>query len=612
MMEPSPQARLSRVVRIAILGLVTCYIIGFCLVFMADPLGRAPVLDARENVHWAQQIAEGSLPAEPFYRALLYPYLLSFLAERPAAQLIVGTGLGFACHALSAILIGGMAARIWSTSRAGWVAGVLYAIYPVALFFAGQLLDITFATTLFLGGLYALLRSREKVSRGAKGWIVFCVLAGSAGALAVLARPNFLPPVLLFPLLAFGMTSLGERKVRPGLNRAALVVLPMALLFLAQGLVNKRLSGEFRIMPWQGAYNLYAANREGANGKFYKQRVAFDAVPAGMNTTRMESEYLYREAVGPDAPMEVDAMGRHWRAQLLASIAEDPGRWLGLMGRKVVYLFNDWEQYNNLTYAYHKERFPLLQWNPLGWGLLLLGAAGGLMLGWKRLSKAEAAGLGLCALAYAAGVLLFFVSARFRLPLAPLLCVFCGGLVGLSWDFLRRHRSRCLGTLAVCVGVAVLSYGNWLDARNRETFIQDEILLANAALRSGQDAVALDYANKALARDPDRQDARRLQVSALFNLWLLAEGIAGEPYWDALVSATEKIEQADAMTWFVRGVIAWRTGDRQAAVAAWREGLERYGGEATSCARALQVVGEGGDVSSEYPDTAAIRALLER
>jgi|GEM_PF-5436443 len=53
---------------------------------------------------------------------------------------------------------------------------------------------------------------------------------------------------------------------------------------------------------------------------------------------------------------------------------EDPAIWLGLMGRKVAYLFNDWEQYNNLSYGYQKARFTFLRFNPLGWGCLLLGA----------------------------------------------------------------------------------------------------------------------------------------------------------------------------------------------------------------------------------------------
>jgi len=118
-------------------------------------------------------------------------------------------------------------------------------------------------------------------------------------------------------------------------------------------------------------------------------------------------------------------------------IWEDPSRWLGLMGRKVAYLFNDWEQYNNLSYGYQKARFTFLRFNPLGWGCLLLGAFGGLWMGWPRMERSRAGAVALLLLAYAAGLLLFFVSARFRLPLAPLLCVFCGGI----WMQYRRGKS---------------------------------------------------------------------------------------------------------------------------------------------------------------------------
>jgi len=198
------------------------------------------------------------------------------------------------------------------------------------------------------------------------------------------------------------------------------------------------------------------------------------------------------------------------------------------------------------------------------------------------------------------------------LPLAPLLCVFCGGLAGLSWDFWRRQRTRGLIAAGLVAGLAVLSYGNWADARNAETFIQDEILLANAALQSGEDARALGFAEQALARDGSRQDARRLQASALFNLWMAAQGTAAEAHWDGLLEAVAKIERPDAMTWFVRGVIDWRSGAREAALAAWREGLERHGRQASSCALALRAVGAADDNRPEGPGVAALRALLER
>lgn len=583
----------------------------FALYFMSDPLGLSPVLDGRENLAWAERIAAGELPEEPFYRALLYPAILAALAKAGILSGAAATVFGVICHLISALLAGLIARRIWQLDLAGWFAGLLYAVYPVAMWFSVQVLDISFAITLFLAAVWFLLRSGD-AARGRNASRGCLLAAGLLGGAAVLARPNFLPAVIFFPLLPILLRWVQGGGFRHLLGRGALVGVGLGVVLLFQGLINLQIGEAFRILPWQGAYNLYAANRDGANGKYFIQQVAFDEVPAGANPTRMESEYLYHQQFGAEGPATVSAMSAYWRGQLVESILEDPVRWLGLMGRKAAYLLNDWEQYNNLSYAYHKDRFLWLSWNPLGWGILLLGASAAMLLNGRHLARREAAALWLVALAYAAGLLLFFVSARFRLPLAPLLCVGCGGLVlflreRASWRFPRI--GLVFGLLAL---LATVAYGNWWQARDRSAFIQDEILLADAALRVGADGVAFDYATRALARDPNRQDARRLQVSACFNLWLGASGPVADALWTSLVDAAGKIEQADAMTWFVRGVIQWRNDAPEAAVAAWREGLLQYGPQAVSCARALQAVGETTDLLPNDPGVAAIRELLER
>jgi len=596
--EPAPASDWKYIL---LAGVILIYAVFFLQQFLGDPLGQSPVLDARENLAWAEKIASHDLPGEPFYRALLYPWILSWM---PNPELLAPV-LGVFCHLLNALLCGLIARQLWRSSAAAWLSALSYGAYPVALFFAVQVLDITFALMLFLMAVFCLLRIAKSPS-----W-VFPVLSGLLAGLAVLARPNFLPPALIFALLAWGIVYVQQKNGLRGLYAALLVAAPMLLLFVAQGMINQRLSGEFRVLPWQGSYNLYAANRDNANGKFYKQQVAFDAVPAGMNTTRMESEFLYREALGAKAPQDVDAMGGYWRSQLIETITGDPIRWVSLMGRKVVFLFNDWEQYNNLTYAYHKERFSSLFWNPLGWGLLLLGAIAAIGLNWERLSKPELIGLGLLGLAYAAGLLLFFVSARFRLPLAPLLCIFCGGLAGLSLDFLRAHRKRGMLLLGCLILTGLLSYGNWLGARERKSFIQDEILLANAALRSGDDAAALNFAQAALSRDGSRQEARRIRVSAFFNLWMMHRGTEqGANLWGELGQALEQVGHPDATISFIRGVVNWRRGDKESAIKHWRSGVEQYGAAAGNSARALQVADAGTFVDERDPMLQAISALL--
>ncbi len=604
--EPTRLAAFCALLAIGLNGL-------FALYFMVDPLGRYPVLDGRENLAWARLIAAGGLPPEPFYRALLYPAVLAPLAKAGLLSGAAATVFGVVCHLLSAWLTGLIAMRIWQRGTAAWCAGLLYAGYPVAMWFSVQVLDISFAITLFLVAIWLLLRSGDE-GRSRRAWWAHLLAVGLVAGAAVLARPNFLPAVILFPslpiLLHWGR---GGSHRYLGVRGSAAVAVVLAAVLTSQGLLNLKLGGEFRMMPWQGAYNLYAANRENANGKFYQQRVAFDAVPEGMNTTRMESEYLYNQAMDGAGDRSVSAMNAYWKERLFEEVAADPLRWIGLMGRKVFYVFNDWEQYNNLTYAFHNERFLPLRWNPLGWGVLLLGALGGIVIGWPQMNKQRGMALASLAAAYAAGLLLFFVSARFRLPLAPLLCVFAGGLVFLSGTRLRALGwSRVLVLVLAGVGVAVLSYGNWFEAKSRESFIQDELLLATAAMEVGEDLLALRNAEAVLARDPERNEARLMQFSALFNLWLVAEDPGERAAWWAQLEATvDKVARPDASAFFIRGALAWRNGDESKASSSWTEGLERFGPEARSCAQALQATGAGVFFETGDPGVEVIRRILE-
>jgi hypothetical protein len=238
----------------------------------------------------------------------------------------------------------------------------------------------------------------------------------------------------------------------------------------------------------------------------------------------------------------------------------------------------------------------------------------GLLFGWRHLERKRGLALAFLLLGYAGGVLLFFVSARFRLPLAPLLCVFSGGLV---WFSLARMRELGAGRLGMaCFGgllIAIASYGNWFAAKDRSPFIQDELLLAIASQNAGMDVSALKYADAVLTRDSARAEARRIQVSALFNLWLVAAAPdRSAALWSDLEAAIAELSEWDAATLFIRGVVLWRSQDEAQARDVWLEGVTRFGTDARACAQALQVIGAVHYFEPDDPGVAAIRAILER
>jgi len=481
----------------AVLALV--YALGHLNWYMGTPLGRVPVLDERENIDLATAIFDGTLPATPFYRAPGYALLLAGLrlAGVPAGGLFPAALLvGAVLHGIGAALAASVARRLFG-GPSGLIAGLLFAFDPVLVHYATQALDATLSLTLFLAGLDALAAALAAQER-ARPW----ALAGIWWAAATLVRPNFLLVWVLVPALAL----FGRRGARVIAASLAGVV-----LFGAASLWQRSVSGVAGFLPWQGAYNLWAANRPGANGRYYTQRLSLPPELARANPARAESILLYEEDTG--GPPDIASMNAHWRRSFVVEVTSHPLRWAKLMARKTYALLNNWEQYNNKTFAFHKALSPWLRWNPLGWGLLLVPAVAGA----ARLaseSPRKAAVLAAVSAACAASILLFFVSARFRLPLAAIGVVLAGGALGggrfwRSWTTGRRW--ALAGGMVLAALVTFSSLGGVDD---RSTFVQDHVLLARAAFTVGDDPLALSEAREALKLQPWHPDAGAIAAAA--------------------------------------------------------------------------------------------------
>ena len=560
---------------------------GLQLVWYWDtPLGRAAVLDERENLQLAHGIASGTLPPEPFYRAMGYPLVLAGLDAAgllPDGAPQAATALGLLLHVLNTGLALALAQKWFRSAVAAALTGVLFALNPVLLHEATQVLDNTLSGTLLLAGLLCLPVGEERPT-----WsrAVDLSLAWSAAALV---RPQLLLLWLVHPLVWLTVTSTWHtprRSFVPLLAGTGASV----LLWLAQGGWCWQVGHEFRLMPWQGPYNLWAANHPGSNGRYYTQDRLIAATPEGghENPARTESLQLYREATGGIGLASIDTYNAYWSARLRQEVVAEPSAWLLLEGRKLVYLLSDFEQYNNKTYAFHHPRSPWLSSNPLSWTIVLtLGTLGFFALPASRRGLAPALGLTLAALA--AGVLLSYASSRFRLPLAMLLTVLAGGATSLPALWTASDRLRRGLLLVVPAALGCLSAANLIGAGDTSTFLQDHLLLAHAAERTGDDPTTWAESRAVLALRPDHPEAVQLGLSSYFNLLLTGSAtLPPEQEWTLL--ARREFARAGGSPDFplcnLAALALWRVGD-PAGVRLWRHRAHELGDASASAALAL-------------------------
>ena len=557
---------------------IAFYVAFYLVVYLSSPAGRYPVLDAAENLSLAGQIAEHTLPAEPFYRAMLYPSLLSvfLLAGVTANGLPVAASIvGGAFHLGSAFCVYWLARRTWASARAGLVAAALFGFNPVAVYFAAEPLDTCFGLFLFLAGLnllQAMLLARCRTAGksavnaySAPSRLWFGVAGGTAlWVLAMLARPHYAITLAGLPLLLVALLWRAPRRLIGSLVAFTLVA---GIGLGATGLLQRKICGKFRIMPTQGAYSLWAGNRPGANGRYYEQQIHIPAGSAaeGQNPARIESELLYRRETGESGPLNIDHLNNYWRSKTLATIRAEPTVWLGLMVHKVYFLLNDFEQYNNKTFAIQKALSPGLRFNPLGWGITLLLCASGLTLAaMKRRVFAGLVFLAGIGTFYAVGVVLFFVSDRFRLPLLPFVCIGAGmwGVTSRSW-LSSLGGYRILALVLVLLTAAGGTFSRAWGVHDLSPAVQDEVLLAIAARKAGDDLQSLCWARHALERQADHPDALACAVTGFYNAKL--QGLAPEQEfpdesWGRQFERVTRIPQPASGVRLVQAVALWKTG----------------------------------------------------
>ncbi len=451
------------------------------------PFARLLVGDARSYDHWAQGIASGDwIGKETFYQAPLYPYALAVLYRAAGhdpmtvrwAQSILGA---LACAVLA------LAGRRWFSDAAGLAAGALLALYPPAIFFDG-LVQKAALDNLFMCLLLASLGAYT--AGGRERWLP---IAGAVLGAFALTRENAL--VFFVVLAAWLPFHLRERRWRARLAAVGLVAAGMACVLVPVGLRNKAVGGEFLITTSQAGSNFFIGNNEKANGRYMPIRPGRE-MP---EFERKDATEVASQAAGrPLSPGQVSA---YWWSRSFGWIAAHPGRWLRLLGTKLLLTWNRVELPDTENLEVYADFSWLLRTLSAVFGFAGLAVAGaaGMALAWKASPRPVL--LHAMFFGFSGAVALFYVFARYRFPIVPILALFAGHAAAEGVTAWRAGSRRPAAPVVLAsAAAAVIAWLPIVPGSGMRALAYENLGIGFSD--DGQDARAIDFYRRSIELDP--------------------------------------------------------------------------------------------------------------
>jgi 4-amino-4-deoxy-L-arabinose transferase-like glycosyltransferase len=371
----------------------------------------------------ARALLEGEFPTGAFY----YHPGITYAFGALMALSDVDFGRSRLMIALwDSLVAGGMIAVGWLLVRrplAGYLAGVLWAVYPMALFYSTSYWDSTLSAGYVTFTMWLALWQRERLS-----WWRSVGLGLLAGMIAV-TRMNLIPLLAVWGVWMLWMAPHWRARLWHGLLYVGVMVAVIAPFTAWNAYAT---GGAFIPIATTGRVELYMVNNRHANG-FH---------------------------VGNNAVHTLDVPQFEG---IVRDIAVDPLRFLALVAYKFTSFWSSDEIGNGYAYEEVFARAPLLGVAPLGHAFLAIMAGVGLWFGWR---------MGWRGTPFLAGLLLWMlfshtvtmIFSRMRFPSVPVLVLLTAGALSVLAHSEGRKLIWSRGT-AVTFLVGVLLWGvSSLDA----------------------------------------------------------------------------------------------------------------------------------------------------
>ena len=432
--------------------------------------GHLPLWDSRYYDMSARRVAHGEgFSDQAYFMSPLYPYWLSLIYRVAAAEPLPESGPPAVAYgaeqrwatllqglggALSCVLIVWIARRL-AGAPAGWIAGIVAALYGPFVYQESLLMASQLTLLLNLAALVAVMLARDRGT--APAWLA----AGCLLGLCVLAHGSALPLVPGAALLAFFPPASAVPQHRHRWVPAAAVLGGAALMILPATARNLVVAGDPALVTTNAGLTLFIGNHEQATGSYALLPDELRAVPGAT------LGWYVSEAPFPD-DFSGSRVSKRLMGQAIEFVREHPGDALRLGWTKLRLLYGAREvgSRDSLDFARRLSGSLHLAWFGFAW-VAPLGLAGLL----ASLFLRRAPDLAVIQLWIAAQTFVFlatFVLARYRLVLAALLIVLGASALCWIWADLRARRWKPFGVTLATIVLAALVVSAPVDGFDRE------------------------------------------------------------------------------------------------------------------------------------------------
>ena len=454
----------------------------------ASPLFSAPAVDAGTYTEQAASLAAGNWLGRgegPFWQPPLYPYFLGLIKlVFPESFFYASRFLQALAGSFSCLLLYLIGQRLFRPAI-GFTSGIIAAVYGPLIYFDARLLPAGLAALLTLVSLLLLMRAVERPAK-----TVF-LAAGLAMGMACIAVATLLP---LIPAVAVWLFYWLRKNARLGFGHIG----PWVFAFLLGAMLaiapvtlrNYIIGGDTVLISYNGGVNFYIGNN-----RDYEQTLNL--------RPGWEWEQLISLPLRQDISLPSDK-SRFFYARAVDYIRQSPFDYAGLLSKKTAHFWQGDERERNQEIYYWRKYSTVLATTLWKWGvafpfgLLSPLALIGLLVYIRRQGMSLPV---VFLLTYSIAVIVFFATARYRIPIVPLLILFAAN--GAFWLYgIWRQKPVVPALLNTAVVGLLVMLVNWdlppMDMQGRAATHND---LGNTYLRQGRHAMALLKYEQAVRRD---------------------------------------------------------------------------------------------------------------